>query len=129
MEKYKGDTENTPLSEILKALGYAYKDCRYSNPSLGKKEIYKDDPAKQLVEIDDILFVGGACQTWDWLVETGQVEGKKHYEYSVLEECHVEKNILCDCKQFGTVPARKKEAGEWASKNCGKVPEYTPEGA
>lgn len=85
MKKFKGDAVNTPLCDILKDLGYAYKDCRYSNPKIGKKEIYRDDPKKMLVETGDILFVGGATETWDWLVETGQVDGEKQRSWSVVE--------------------------------------------
>jgi len=85
VKKFEGDAENTPLCDILKALGYAYKDCRYHNPKLGLKEIYKDDPEKDLVMEEDILFVGGACETSDWLIETGQLDGEKQRSWSVIE--------------------------------------------
>jgi len=44
-----------------------------------------------------------------------------------MKECHVEKHIPCDCKDFGKVRARKNADGKWACVECGKVQEYTPE--
>lgn len=91
VKKFDGDAQKAPLCDILKALGYAYKDCRYCNPKIGKKEIYKDDPKKMLVNVEDILFVGGATETWDWLVETGQVDGEKQRDWSVVEAYEIDR--------------------------------------
>jgi hypothetical protein len=87
MKKFEGDAKILPLNDVLKALGYATNPCRHHNPSLGLKEIYRAEPGKNLIAEDDILFVGRASETWDWLVETGQIDGKKELNYSVLKEC------------------------------------------
>lgn len=72
--KLEGYREDMPLNDVLKALGYATNPCRHHNPKIGLKEIYKAEEGKMIISEDDILFVGRAGDTWDWLYETGQVD-------------------------------------------------------
>jgi len=75
MKKFEGDAQNTPMSEILKALGYSYRDARHWNPRVGKKEIYPSELDKgDIIEESEVVFIGDALETWNWLVETGRVE-------------------------------------------------------